>query len=106
MEKESKIDEILRDIEDRKATDAIVNEELNDNSATDGLLEDALKKREEQIKGFSLDLDVDDLIADAADGEGESTAPSMVIEPAQQQPIEMTQKEKPSRLLMVNILEA
>lgn len=97
MGNETKIDEILRDIEDRKAADAIVNAELSGDSAAEGLLEDALKKRKEQVKGFSLDLDVDDLIADAADGEGESTTPSMVVEPAEQQPIEMPQKEKPSR---------
>ena len=64
MEKENNsVDEILRDIESRKSVEEI-ERDVFDAEPTESLLDDARKKREEQIKGFSLDLDVDDIVPD------------------------------------------
>ena len=78
MEKDHQIDEILRDIEEKKTADDIVSENIGSDPAVDVLVEDARKKRKEQIEGFSLDLDVDSIVADvpplADDGEPRVTA--------------------------------
>jgi UPF0755 protein len=78
MEKDHQIDEILRDIEEKKTADDIVAENIGSDPAVDVLAEDARKKRKEQIEGFSLDLDVDSIVADvpplADDGESRVTA--------------------------------
>ncbi len=60
---ELNVDEILQDIECRKDVDAIQNDISSTPSET--LLEDARKKREEQIKEFSLNLDVEDIVAES-----------------------------------------
>ena len=65
MEKDKQIDEILRDIEEQKVADAIVAENSKSDLMIDAIAEDARKKREEQIKGFSLDFDADSVVADA-----------------------------------------
>ncbi len=91
MEKDQQIDDILRDIEDRKNADSIVNEQTKSEELSDQLTAEAQKKREEQVKGFSLDLNVDDLIADVP----EDAEPTPIVSetPAiSQSPIE---QEKP-----------
>lgn len=72
MEKDNRINEILQDIEDRKNADFIVNEQTQSGVQTDLLAADARKKREEQVKEFSLELNVDDLIADVPEGTDET----------------------------------
>lgn len=97
MDRDKQINEILRDIEDRKNADMIVNEQMQSGVKTDLLAADAQKKREEQVKEFSLELNVDDLIADVPeDTEAPSAEP---VEPAvAETPIKQKQpKEKKPR---------
>ncbi len=73
MEKpNNQVDKILRDIESRKSVDSIQNA-IASADPTEELLRDARKKREEQVKGFSLELDVDDIVADVDPSVEEST---------------------------------
>ena len=76
------VDEILRDIESRKNVEEIEHT-IADSEPTESFLEDARKKREEQIKGFALELDVDDLVPDVVPScdevEGETAAESPVV---------------------------
>ncbi len=94
MDRDKQINEILRDIEDRKNADSIVNEQTQSVEQADRLAADARKKREEQVKDFSLDLNVDDLIADVPEG-----AEATPVEPAEpavaEQPIQEEQPKEP-----------
>lgn len=94
MSKEQQIDNILRDIEGRKETDAILQAELPSDEPSDALINDAQKKREEQIKGFSLDLDVDDLIGDATEVASEDSVPREAVEQVQPQTTETEEKPR------------
>ncbi len=83
------VDDILKDIERRKDVDNIQNDVASE--PTEALLEDARKKREEQIKEFSLNLDVEDIVANTpADIEEETYTPT-AIEP----PVEIISTEAP-----------
>ncbi len=102
MEKEhTQIDDILKDIESRKNVDDLQNATISEEPAED-LLEDARKKREQQIKSFSLELDVDDIIADVDPSTEESTdvreatAPEENI-PAVESPSVELSEEKPKK---------
>ncbi len=97
MEKEQQIDDILRDIEERKAADEIIHAELRQEEQASEMIEDVRKKREEQIKDFSLELDVDDMIADVPATNAESVVPAETPEPAQAQEIPPAKKEKNPR---------
>lgn len=94
MSKEQQIDEILREIEDRKETDAIVDAELPTEEPSVALINDAQKKREEQVKGFSLDLDVEDLIDDVERESDDDSATAEVVELVQVNPLVSEKKPR------------
>lgn len=94
MSKEQQIDEILREIEDRKETDAIVDAELPTEEPSVALINDAQKKREEQVKGFSLDLDVEDLIDDVERESDDDSATAEVVELVQVKPLVSEKKPR------------
>lgn len=94
MSKEQQIDEILREIEDRKETDAIVDAELPTEEPSVALINDAQKKREEQVKGFSLDLDVEDLIDDVERESDDDSATAEVVEHVQVNPLVSEKKPR------------
>lgn len=100
MENNHPIDEILRDIEEKKNADAIVAENVaSDAAENNALVEDARKKREEQIKGFALNLDVDSIVADAPPAE-ESEIPNEAVSLPQdlrEEPLPTVVEPKPKK---------
>ncbi len=65
MADENHIDDILREIERQKASDEVSTSDAADYIPDAEPIQDAQERRSEQVKEFSLDLDVDALVPDA-----------------------------------------